>query len=317
MKRVKLILVVLPLVSCIEKFEVEGQGGGIIEGGKGVWVLTTLSPEVWYIKDSAQRIFYADLWANDILKVYDTLFVVNSGSNTIFKFSLGNKYADTIDVGEGRNPYNIAYSWVKGEIFISNFLTGTISVFKGKNLVREFKTCANPEGIITTGKHLYVACTNFSSDYHGEVRIYDIFSFEPTDTLIFGVNTQTLINDPEGDIYVLSTGNYSDVESWLFRVHGGDVDSFYIGGYMGNMCISEKGYIFITGWYGGVYKFDWVREKGEGTIIKNISASSCAVKGDTLIVADFDNNRILFSDFRGNIIKTFYVGDGPIDIYAE
>jgi len=317
LKNLRILSFVFLLFSCVERINVENPSVIRISEGKGVWVLTTLSPEVWYIKDSSQRVMFASLWANDILKVGDTLFIVNSGTNDIYRYILSDGRMDTLRVGAGRNPYNIGYSSITNEVFVSNLLTSTISVFKGTQLIEEIPTCGNPQGIMTLGKKLFVACTNYTSDYHGVVYIYDILTRRLMDSIRVGTNTQSVISDPEGDVYILSTGNYSGIETSIFRVRNSEIDSFYVGGYLGNMCLSERGFLFIVGWYGGVYKFNWVEEKGEGFIKTDISASSCAVKGDTLVVSDFDNDRILYLNFNGSVLKEFYVGDGPIDVEAE
>ncbi len=317
-KSLRRFSVFLLLYGCVERFYLGENEGIIIEGKRGVWVLTTLSPELWYIEDSARRIAFVDLWANALLKVGDTIFIVNSGTNTVFRFITSTSRVETLSVGMGRNPYSLAYSSLNNTLFVSNFLTNTISAFKGRVLISEFRTCGNPEGMYTVGSRLFVSCTNYYSDMRGEIWIHDVFTFDTIKTLRMGINSQSVILDEDGDIYVLSTGDYSGRESYLFRISERyeRIDSFFIGGYLGRMCISKKGYIFLVGWYGGVYRFNWVTERGEGFIISDVSASSCAVKGDTLIITDFDNDRVIYSDFSGKFLKQFYVGDGPIDVYA-
>ncbi len=317
LKNLRTLSFILLLFSCVERINVENPKIIRISEGGGVWVLTTLSPEVWYIRDSSERVLFASLWANDLLKVGDTLFIVNSGTNDVYKYVLSDGRMDTLKVGDGRNPYNISYSSITEEVFITNLLTSTVSIFKGTRLTDEISVCGNPEGILILGKKLFVACTNYTSDYHGVVYVYDILTRGLMDSIRVGTNTQSIISDPEGDVYILSTGNYTDIETSIFRIRDSEIDSFYVGGYLGSMCISERGYLFIVGWYGGVYKFNWVEEKGEGFIKTDISASSCDVKGDTLVVSDFDNDRTLYLDFSGSILKEFYVGDGPIDVEVE
>ena len=303
------------LYGCVERFYVGEGSNAIVEGKGGVWVLTTLSPELWYLNDSARRVIFADLWANKILKVGDTVFIVNSGTNTVFRYITKTGEVETLRVGDGRNPYSLAYSYINNTLFVSNFLTSTISAFRGKSLISEFRTCGNPEGLYVSGSKLFVACTNYYSDMRGELWIHNVFNFDTIRTFRTGINSQSVILDGDGEIYVLSTGDYSGRETYLYRISEG-IDSFFVGGYLGGMCISKGGYLFLVGWYGGVYKFNWAVERGEGFIISDISASSCAVKGDTLVITDFDNDRVLYTDFSGRIIKQFYVGDGPIDVYA-
>jgi|GEM_PF-1154258 len=316
LKSLRKLSIFLFLYGCVERFYV-GEEGGVTPGkGGGTWVLTTLSPELWYIDDSARRVIFADLWANSILKVGDTIFIANSGTNTVFKYIIPNSEIETLRVGDGRNPYSLAYSHLNNTLFVSNFLTSTISAFKGKNLISEFETCGNPEGLYVAGRKLFVSCTNYYFDMRGELWIHDVFTFDTIKTFRTGINAQSVILDGDGDIYVLSTGDYSGRETYLYRITE-NIDSFFIGGYLGKMCISKSGYLFLVGWYGGVYRFDWAEERGDGFIISDISASSCSVKGDTLIISDFDNDRILYTDFSGRRIKIFYVGDGPIDVYAE
>ncbi len=312
----------LPLIlflSCVERFEVvESSPPAIPEGEGGVWVLTTLSPELWYVGDSARRVLFAGMWANDLTLYGDTLLITNSGDNNVLLYVLSTGTLDTLDVGTGRNPWATAYDPRTGRIFVSNFLTNSVSVFEGGERVSEIEVGPNPEGVVVVGDRLYVACTGYSDGYRSRLYILSTDSLKVLDSLRFGTNVQVVVADPEGDIYAVATGDYSSSEGWLFRIREGEVrESTFVGGSPGDACIGRDGKLYLVGWSGRITAYDWAAEEIIKTYETGLNLMGCGFKGDTLAVADFGNDRVLLISDSGEVAKAYAVGDGPIDVVPD
>ncbi len=321
MGKVKTALL-LPLIlslSCIERFNVVENPPPALPGDEGgVWVLTTLSPELWYVEDSAQRVMFAGMWANDLTLYGDTLLITNSGDNAVLLYVLSTGSLDTLDVGAGRNPWATAYDPRTGRIFVSNFLTNTVSVFEGGRRVAEIDVGPNPEGMAVVGDLLYVACTGYSDGYASRLYVLSTDSLKALDSLRFGTNVQVVVADPEGDVYAVATGDYSSREGWLFRMRDGEVrESTYVGGSPGDACVSEDGRLYLVGWAGRITVYDWASERITATYDTGFNLMGCGFKGDTLAVADFGNDRILLINDSGEISGAYAVGDGPIDLAPD
>jgi len=312
----------LPLIlslSCIERFEVvENSPPAVPEGKGGVWVLTTLSPELWYVGDSAARILFAGMWANDLTLHGDTLFITNSGDNNVLIYALSAGSVDTLSVGTGRNPWATAYDPRTGRLFVSNFLTNTVSVFEGGAQVAEIDVGPNPEGLTVVGDRLYVACTGYSDGYRSRVYVLSVDDLRVTDSLFFGTNVQVVVADPEGDVYAVATGDYSSREGWLFRIRDNRVkDSVFVGGSPGDACLSEDGKLYLAGWSGRITVYDWASEEVITHYDTGLNLMGCGFKGDTLTVADFGNDRVVLINESGEVAGAYAVGDGPIDVVPD
>jgi len=259
----------------------------------------------------------AGMWANDLNLVGDTLFITNSGDNSILKYVLTEGTVDTMYVGTGRNPWATAYDPRTDRLFVSNLLTSTVSVFSGTDFVEEIAVGKNPEGMVVVGDLLYVACSAYQDGYRSTLYVLKIDSLNVTDSLRFGTNLQVVVADPEGDVYALATGDYSSVEGWLFRLRDGRlIDSTFIGGNPGAACLSKRGQLFLVGWEGKITVYDWATERITQVDTLNLNLSACGFKGDTLVVADFSNDRILL--LQGDeILNTYHVGDGPISLAPD
>ncbi len=319
-KNKAITLLLLFSLSCVERISVVDNPPPRFPKGDtgGLWVLTTLSPELWYISDTAFKVLTAGLWANDLTRFGDTLAVVNSGDNNVYLYTLTDGSLDTLHVGSGKNPWAAVYDRRTGRLFVSNFLGNSVSVFEGGELKGEIDVGPNPEGMVVVGDVLYVACTGYGDGYRSRIYTVSTDELRVMDSLFVGLNVQVLTSDPEGDVYALATGDYSSREGWIYRLREGEVvDSLFIGGWPGDMCLSSDGKLYITGWNGGLWVYDWAVERLEKALKLSFNIMACGFKGDTLSVADFSNDRVLLLDGDGKVVSAFYVGDGPIDLLPD
>jgi hypothetical protein len=109
--------------------------------------------------------------ANEIARGAGYLWVVESTSNTVSRFEpqSGEFDAYFIDVGDGRNPYDVAIDEKYGRAYITNWLANTVSAadLETGEVIAEVGVDAEvfdaPQGIALTGERIYVA----NSGYRG------------------------------------------------------------------------------------------------------------------------------------------------------
>lgn len=318
---------VLALTSCIEKVETPSGPGGLLrpEGNTVLFVLNTLSEDLSLLDVDGDSLLAhpwagAGLWTNRIAwdSLHSRLWVVNSGDNALQVFWLDTARVDTVTLGEGRNPYDLALSTRYRRAYVTNWLTHTLSVVDLDSLrvVNEVGVCFNPQGVTVVGDRVFVACVDFLHNYAGggilalDALTLDSLWFRPLAT-----NPQAVVADAEGDLYAVATGDYSSVEGRLYRLDlSGDVrDTVFLGGAPGNMSLAD-GMLVITGFSGGVVLWDAFREEE----IRRFQVSNVAdgvLVGGKFYLALFDRDQVVVMDTSsGTVLRTFSVGDGPVDL---
>lgn len=105
--------------------------------------------------------------SNAVRRSDDALWLVESGSNTVSRFDLQEQTLQRgfIDVGEGRNPYDIAVDSSAQRAYITNWLSSTVSVADTETgrVIDElsYETFDFPQGIEVTEDYLYVTNVHF------------------------------------------------------------------------------------------------------------------------------------------------------------
>lgn len=122
--------------------------------------------------------------ANVLLRDSDQrLYVVESAENTVSRFDAvtGRAEVGFIDVGNDRNPYDMALDEEKRRGYVTDFLSGTLSVVSlesgaliaelGEGLMR------SPSGVAYSKRYLYVSDVEYGEGEHdfgpGAVHVFD------------------------------------------------------------------------------------------------------------------------------------------------
>lgn len=104
-----------------------------------------------------------------ILDAEGALWIVESGANALSRYEPGRDKltANRIDVGNDRNPYDAFVDATRGEVFITNYLAGTVTVASwltgevraelGAGVLR------SPSGVAATSRYLYVSDVEFGA----------------------------------------------------------------------------------------------------------------------------------------------------------
>ena len=119
----------------------------------------------------------------------------------------------------GREPRRVkVYS---DKAFTCNY-DGTVSVLdlNTNTIVQTIMVGDNPDGLTTIGNKLYVSNSgglNYPV-YDSTITIINMDDNSIIGTIETRINSSQMLVDNQGDIYLLSTGNYSDIQPALLRI---------------------------------------------------------------------------------------------------
>ncbi len=162
--------------------------------------------------------------ANDMLIYGSKMYVAVNASATIEVMDLSGKSLATIspkdDAGIPEQPRMLeSYN---GKVYVTLF-NGYLACIDTTSLTIEKKVKAGigPEGVRACKDKLYVASSGGWSDRDSSLLIIDPVTFTvTTDTVNVILNPQVMCKDSEGDLYVVSWGDYGDIKNTLQRVDG-------------------------------------------------------------------------------------------------
>jgi len=271
------------------------------------------------------------LWPNDILIVRDTAYIINSGSSGIFMYDLIDRLVvREIYLGANRNPWDMVR--VTPDTFlVTNWLTGTISKFTSTGEIISERSISgeNPQGIIASGDTCYITAVSFvwqdTSYDHGFVVAWDSRGDSILAPVQVGENPSDLTFGPNGNIYVVCTGEYDGTGS-IYVLDPDQMvvlDSILIGGDPTDIEILPNNIGFLAageGWWppgspGHVLTFDAlsldILRGPSNPILSDAGVMSVTIASDTTVFSmNFEDDSVTELDNAGTIIRTFAVGDG-------
>lgn len=107
--------------------------------------------------------------ANELLATDDALFIVESAANTVSRFDRldGSLKSGFVDVGNDRNPYAASVDEEAGEIWVTNFISDTVTVadLVTGEVLEEIsdERLVDPSAVALTDGYAYVANVEFLS----------------------------------------------------------------------------------------------------------------------------------------------------------
>ena len=152
------------------------------------------------------------------------LYIAVYGSATVFvtdKLTLKTEKAisEQSPFGGPLSPRHFAANG--GQVFVT-FYEGYVGAIDTATLeLRQLvKVGDNPEGIASSGGKIYVANSGGLNypDYGHTVSVIDASTFKVEKEIEVGLNPNRLEVDTEGNVFVLSWGNYSDIAAQLQKI---------------------------------------------------------------------------------------------------
>lgn len=183
-------------------------------------------------------------------------YIVNSGfggtpSIQVFKVD-NNELVATYPLPQGSNPYAVAL--LEEEMYITSYLFNKVYILnKNGTITDSLNVGRSPEGIISDGIKIYVACANVSFDtagypVYGDAYLYVIEQKSVKDSIRVGKNAQWVQKD-KNDIIVLSTGDYGMTQTGrLYIIQDMQLkDSIDVKGSPGYFVVKNSK-AYIVGW---------------------------------------------------------------------
>jgi len=231
----------------------------------------------WWILPLDNDVLTVGSMPNQILSHIEgsgVFWVVASGDNEIQTYYVvdgaGLMPGEIFPLPAGSNPYLIYYH--DGFIFTSLWVHGGVGVIDVATGETEVITpfCNGPQGIFADDDFIYATAGNLDPITF-EYRPGQIWklgrTFEIISMLEIGTNPQQIIEGPDGNMHVICTGDYGEIEGAAYIIDREDfeiVDSVLLGGTPQRLALdASSGIVYsVTSLYES-----WVGVPGSGRIL--------------------------------------------------
>lgn len=163
--------------------------------------------------------------ANSMTIHGNKMYIVVSTSNTLEITDLRAKAIKTLSfVNEAGQPQEPRYATASGSKVYVSLYDGNVAVVDTASLTitKRIPVGPNPEELCVIGGNLYVAESGgagWETGYNNTVGIIDLASETKTGEITVGTNPNRVAADHNGNLYVLTFGNYFDEPNKLTRIN--------------------------------------------------------------------------------------------------
>lgn len=179
-----------------------------------------------------------------------------------------------------RSPRSIAA--FGGKIYIT-LQDGTVSQIDTTTFLVE-KTIPvgpNPEGIVTANNLLYIAISGGYGSKDSTISVVDPISFKELRKIKVVINPTQVVADSQGDIYVISNGNYGAIKPAIQRIEKGTEKVTIIPGFApSEMTIANDKLYFFS------FDADYVNDVSTNRKFIQYDATTEAVINENFIAND-------------------------------
>lgn len=239
MKKLSYLIILIAVLSCKKDPSVVEPESGQYEGGlillnEGLYQQNNASISFYSFSEAQvyQQVFYHENnrglgdTANDLVfwDNGDSLFAivaVDVSSQIEIIHAASMKSVTQIGLFDGANAREPRSLQVYGDKLFSCNFDGTVSVIdlNTKVEIANFQVGSNPDGCTAYGSKLYVSNSgglNFP-DYDSTISVVNMVTFTEMYKIPSRINCGPMIVDGEGEMYVLSRGNHSNIQPSLLR----------------------------------------------------------------------------------------------------
>ena len=271
-----------------------------------------------------------------LVTVHEKIYVVNSVPPEVMIIDAVTESVERrIPLPEGSNPWDIAFTG-SYQAYVSNYVANTLSIvnLESGSVEGSIPVGEGPEGILVVGNTAYVANTGGWPDYSpSTVSVIDILAHSVTKTLNVTTNPQELALAPDGKIHVLCSGVWGGNAGTVYIIDPyGDVDwtpavmdSVFVGGFPGDICITSDGIGYVTDWgderNGFLYSYNILTGEVFHDSSNPLRVGEGAMrllwdeKAGDLYVSNFDDDTVQrLNHSNGEILETYGFGDGVQDM---
>lgn len=163
--------------------------------------------------------------AEQMLIYGSKMYVTVTASNRIAVLDMNGKLIESIEPKEGDEPMNPRCMVAdNGKIYVSYFYGHAVAVLDTTTLKIENKVSVGryPEQLAVANGKIYVSNSGGLDypNYGSTVSVIDLNTFKVEKDIDVIINPGSLMADSQGDIYVISLGDYGDIKNTLQRIDG-------------------------------------------------------------------------------------------------
>lgn len=158
--------------------------------------------------------------ANNMFVIGNKGFIAVDNSNKIEIINLNNFVSEGfVDLGANGSPREI---WMKDTItgYVTSLNSNEVIKFNAstKTIEKRISIGEKPEGLIEAGGKLFAANSGFGNS--NTISIIDLNSDAVLQTLTVGFNPRILLEGPDGNVYAVCSGSYTDttVYSGIYKI---------------------------------------------------------------------------------------------------
>jgi len=160
---------------------------------------------------------------NDIQRYGGKIYIVVNISSTIEVMDASTftslKQIEMIEAGTAKQPRSIAFSG--SNAYVSCF-DGYVDVIDTASLtvIQRIAVGSNPEGLTISNNKLYVSNSGGLNApvMDSTVSVIDLATHTETQKIVVGKNPGGMITDQDGDVYVITRGDYAAIPSRMVRI---------------------------------------------------------------------------------------------------
>jgi len=214
----------------------------------------------------------------------------------------------------GSEPTGVAYDSGKGEIFVTNYESNTVSVISDSNnqVVSTVAVGVRPDRIAYDSGKGEIFVTN---QYDNTVSVISDKTNTVIATLSVGKSPLGVAYDPKGEVFVANPG--SNTVSVISDNKNTVIATIPVNNAHGVIYDSSKGEIFVTDYTSTVYVISDSSNKVVATIAAGNEPNRLAYdspKGEVFVTNEGDNLVSVISDKTNTVVTTVNVGSSPIGI---
>ena len=259
----------------------------------------------------------------DIIIYGSKMYIAVSGSGVIYVTDKSGKILETIEsTKEGAKQKPRSLTSLDGKVY-ATYYDGYLAKIDTTNLNIEgqVKVGRFPEYVRAANGKIFVANSggldyNTPLGYDKTVSVVDAASFAEAEKIEVVINPDKMAVDSEGDIYVISNGNYGDVPNTLQRIHkeGNKYVVTKIGNASWISMLNDKLYIIYSQWGAPSPSYILYDAKTEKVISENFITDGTDIKKPYSITTDPIYNYVYIgtSDYTNNGDMYIFTSEGKL-----
>jgi YVTN family beta-propeller protein len=264
---------------------------------------------------------------NDLEVVGNTLYVVNSGENSISTIDLTTGRTDgCISIGANTNPWELEIDPSDStRAWLTTYLSGEIVEMDltTRHVLRRRAVSPTLEGLWVSATTIAVTQTSFDAGTftYGTGYVILLRKSDLGEIARFPVpmNPQFVFQGGDGRLQVVCSGDYGANPGRIVRMES-DLsavrDTLTVGGAPGRAILAPGGVAYLTAFCDGLLSYDTVAfvalHDATHALLPGVCAGDVALDAERIFVADFNHDAVqVLRRSNGAVLGEVPVGDGP------